>query len=38
MNRPNPERVYAAIAAILERRYNVAIDYTLHKKEEPLNE
>lgn len=29
MKTPNPERVYAVIAAILERRYNVKIDYEL---------
>ncbi len=33
MNTPNPERVYAVIASILERRYNVKIEYTLLKKE-----
>lgn len=27
MKTPNPERVYAVIASILERRYNVKIDY-----------
>lgn len=31
--RPNPERVYATIAAILARRYNVRIEYTLVPKE-----
>ena len=30
--RPNPERVYATIAAILARRYNVRIEYTLETK------
>lgn len=30
--KPNPERVYAAIAAILQRRYNVRIEYTLETK------
>lgn len=30
---PNPERVYAALASILERRHNVKIKYTLSKKE-----
>lgn len=33
-NTPNPERVYAAIAAILGRRYNVAIEYILRRKED----
>lgn len=27
MNTPNPDRVYAVLASILERRYNVKIDY-----------
>lgn len=31
--RPNPERVYATIAAILARRYNVRIEYTLTQRE-----
>lgn len=30
--KPNPERVYAVIAAILQRRYNVRIDYTIETK------
>ena len=30
---PNPERIYAALASILERRYSVKITYTLVKKE-----
>ena len=29
MKTPNPERVYAVVAAILERRYNVKIEYQL---------
>ena len=29
MNTPNPERIYAVIASILERRYNVQIEYTV---------
>lgn len=29
MKTPNPERIYAVIAAILERRYNVKIQYQL---------
>lgn len=31
--RPNPERVYATIAAILQRRYEVRIEYTLTHQE-----
>lgn len=27
MKSPNPERVYAVIVSILERRYNIKIDY-----------
>ena len=30
---PNPERIYATIVAILERRYGVRIDYTLTHRE-----
>lgn len=30
--RPNPERVYAVIASILERRYGVKIEYTITAK------
>ena len=30
--RPNPERIYSTIVAILERRYNVKIEYTLTTK------
>lgn len=30
---PNPDRVFAAIAAILERRYNIKIDYVIREKE-----
>ena len=33
MKTPNPERVYAVIASILERRYNVKIEYTVVKIE-----
>ncbi len=29
---PNPDRVYAVIARILERRYGVKIEYTLVPK------
>lgn len=32
MKTPNPERVYAVIASILERRYNVKIEYELKRK------
>ena len=38
MKTPNPERVYAVIASILERRYNVKIEYTIQKKEGVSNE
>lgn len=31
--RPNPERIYATIATILARRYNVRIEYTLTPRE-----
>ena len=30
--RPNPDRIYSTIAAILARRYNVTIEYTLIQK------
>ena len=30
--RPNPDRVYAVIATILQRRYDVKIDYILQPK------
>lgn len=30
---PSPERIYSTIVAILERRYNVRIEYTLSPKE-----
>lgn len=29
---PNPDRVYAVITQILERRYGVKIEYTLEPK------
>lgn len=29
---PNPERIYEVIAAILQRRYDVKIEYTLLPK------
>lgn len=32
--RPNPDRVYATVAAILARRYNVRIEYTITNKEQ----
>lgn len=28
MNSPNPDRIYAVVASILERRYNIKIEYT----------
>lgn len=31
-NQPNPERVYDALAKILERRHGVKITYTLKPK------
>ena len=31
MNTPNPERIYAVVASILERRYDVKIEYTISK-------
>ena len=30
---PNPDRVFAAIAAILERRYNIKIEYVVRERE-----
>jgi hypothetical protein len=33
-NRPNPERIYAALAKILERKHEVKIKYTLTPKTE----
>lgn len=32
MKTPNPDRVYAVIASILERRYNVKIEYAIETK------
>lgn len=32
MKTPNPERIYAVIASILERRYDVKIDYVVLEK------
>lgn len=32
MKTPNPDRIYAVVASILERRYNVKIEYTLTPK------
>ena len=32
MKTPNPDRIYAVVASILERRYNVKITYTLNVK------
>ena len=34
MKTPNPERIYAVVASILERRYNVKIEYELKRKGE----
>ena len=31
-NQPNPDRIYAALAKILERKYGVKITYTLKPK------
>lgn len=31
MNTPNPDRVYAVLASILERRYNIKLDYEVVK-------
>lgn len=33
MKTPNPDRVYAVVASILERHYNVKIEYTIQKIE-----
>lgn len=30
---PSPERIYATVAAILQRRYRVSINYTLIHKD-----
>ena len=32
MKTPNPDRVYAVIASILERRYEVKIEYVVETK------
>lgn len=32
MKGPSPDRVYAVVASILERRYHVKIEYTTNKK------
>ena len=34
---PNPDRVYAVIASILERRYEVKIDYVVSEKPKGVN-
>lgn len=34
-NTPSPERVYSVINTILQRRYEVKIDYTLDKRPAP---
>ena len=34
IKRPNPDRIYSTIVAILERRYNVRIEYTLIQREQ----
>lgn len=31
-NTPNPQRIYAALATILERKHSVKINYTLKPK------
>lgn len=31
MNKPNPDRIYAVVAAILERRHNIKIEYEISK-------
>lgn len=30
--RPNPDRIFAVINTILQRRYDVKIEYTIHTK------
>lgn len=35
---PNPDRVYAVIVSILERRYGVKIEYTIEKVKETSHE
>ncbi len=30
--RPNPDRIYAVINTILQRRYDVKIEYTIEKQ------
>ena len=35
---PNPERIFAVVASILERRYSVKIEYTLEKAKEANHE
>lgn len=34
---PNPERIFAVVASILERRYSVKIEYTLIPKAKEAN-
>lgn len=34
MERPNPDRIFAVVASILERRHNVKIDYVVKPKGE----
>ena len=34
MERPNPDRIFAVVASILERRYDVKIDYVVNLKGE----
>ena len=33
MNKPNPDRIFAVVASILERRYDVKIEYTMTNTE-----
>ena len=35
---PSPDRIYAVVARILERRYSVKIEYTLEKVKEDNHE
>ena len=35
---PNPDRIFAVVASILERRYSVQIEYTVEKVKEDDHE
>lgn len=37
MNKPNPDRIFAVVASILERRYAVKIEYITTNTEGGIN-